>query len=344
MAGDIDPAARNAFASSLIETVFGKEKEQIAPFEVLDEGIFGYLFELNPLKTSLLADVKPIISKPDEDHTTLHPTVILGTIAQAQLTDQLTALLQASLNPLLDTQTESQNKLRVATSPASPHEILILIRDVGIDLFDAQWAQRAADWGVALDFTFPPKGKAKHEAKRDLGHNLYDSRYSHDFGRLADSFQDGASYHAQSGGDLNEALPVCSCIACSPISPTTRLRHSSIVANENETTIPMAFDPPFCRAYIHHLLHTHEMSAHAFLVAHNLAVVDALFQGIRDVLRRPDGLTWFRHEVQNFCDTYDGELLAFEKAKKDWMEVDLARGKGRLAREKAKLDEESRAG
>ncbi|KAG2021374.1 hypothetical protein CC2G_006619 [Coprinopsis cinerea AmutBmut pab1-1] len=41
------------------------------------------------------------------------------------------------------------------------------------------------------------------------------------------------------------------------------------------------YNPPHTRAYIHHLLHTHEMSAHALLVSHNLAVVEAFLRGIR---------------------------------------------------------------
>ena len=53
------------------------------------------------------------------------------------------------------------------------------------------------------------------------------------------------------------------------------------------TTSSRPWQPPprhFSRAYLHHLLHTHEMSAHTFLAAHNLAVLDAFFAGIRSTL------------------------------------------------------------
>jgi len=89
---------------------------------------------------------------------------------------------------------------------------------------------------------------------------------------------------------------------------------------------------------MHHLLHTHEMLAHTLLVAHNLSVLNAFFAGIRDVLSRGDGLTTFRAEMERFCKTYDETLVVFEEARQDWMEVDRARGKGHLSREKPDIE------
>jgi hypothetical protein len=97
------------------------------------------------------------------------------------------------------------------------------------------------------------------------------------------------------------------------------------------------------------------MSAHAWLTAHNLSVVDQFFADIRDVLER-EGVDRFMEEVQRFRDWYDddeavcgatqgsGEACEVEivggiigkEAKSSWTSVDKARGKGRLAREKEK--------
>ena len=93
--------------------------------------------------------------------------------SRTERSTRLTELLRASLDPL------PADKLRIVNSPASPHEILRLIRDVGIDLIDAAWAQRAADIGIALDFHFPvptpssnncPPPRARDGGRRDLGH------------------------------------------------------------------------------------------------------------------------------------------------------------------------------
>ncbi|THH09702.1 hypothetical protein EW145_g1834 [Phellinidium pouzarii] len=118
------------------------------------------------------------------------------------------------------------------------------------------------------------------------------------------------------------------------------------------------------------------MSAHALLAAHNLAVADAFFASIRHELARcaphahhphahpqgADGGSFhadvhpepkmlatpsadcvfdrFSEEVERFCAVYDGTLRIFGEAKRAWIAVDYARGKGRLAREKAKQGEE----
>jgi queuine tRNA-ribosyltransferase len=75
------------------------------------------------------------------------------------------------------------------------------------------------------------------------------------------------------------------------------------------------------------------MSAHALLVAHNLSVLDAMFASVRSVLLA-DGSEIFNQHVERFTQVYDGDLGIFKEAAVVWKDVDLARGKGRLAREK----------
>jgi len=94
---------------------------------------------------------------------------------------------------------------------------------------------------------------------------------------------------------------------------------------------------PYTRAYMHHLLHTHEMSAHTLLTLHNLAVLDTFFAGVRRVLS--EQAEAFSHEVTRFEQIYDGKLGVLAEAREVWTEVSLARGKGRLAREREKLQQ-----
>jgi len=42
--------------------------------------------------------------------------------------------------------------------------------------------------------------------------------------------------------------------------------------------------------------------------------------------------------VERFVDNYDEELEVFDEARVRWREVEMARGKGRLAREREKQD------
>ena len=74
------------------------------------------------------------------------------------------------------------------------------------------------------------------------------------------------------------------------------------------------------------------MSAHALLVMHNLAVLDAFFAGVRGLIS--DAPEKWEAEVLKFGEQYDETIVIFERARASWKKVELARGKGRLAREK----------
>lgn len=322
MAGGTSPAARQAFSQSLLEPLFDKEAEAIKPLNSLDEGVAGYTFDLAPLHKSLSAD--PL---PHDGGTTknsfMDATDLFSTPPNPSATAQILSLIRTSLGPLPAT------KPRIVHSTGSPHEILALIRDVGVDLFDAHWAQRAADVGVALDFVFPAPVTAT-VPPREIGHNLYDKRYSHDFSPFADALR------SCSAAKQDDTRPPCLCMACSPSRPSEALKHSSVdEAPQLHTAVP------YTRAYVHHLLHTHEMSAHTLLALHNLAVLDMFFAGVRRVLsERPEQ---FSQEITRFEQTYDGKLGVFAESRKDWNEVTLARGKGRLVREKEKQKLEQEA-
>ena len=306
LSGLTNPSARRAFSASLLEPLYGPELDAIAPLQTLDEGISGYSVDLVPLRQSLEA-LENKTPHPGSE-TDLNP--VLPTHTQ-----QIVDLVKVSLEKL------PESKPILMNSTESPHEILTYIRDVGIDLFDAHWAQRAADVGVALDFEFPVS--ASTGKKKDIGHNLYDSRYTLDFGPFSASERD----------------PKCPCLACSPISPASRLYHGVDTTDfSGETALEKAsVQPHFTRAYIHHLLHTHEMSAHTLLAMHNLTVLDLFFGGIRDVISStPDK---FNDEVTRFMDTYNDVGDVFDAAKESWKQVEMARGKGRLAREKEKQEE-----
>ncbi|KAJ3721044.1 tRNA-guanine(15) transglycosylase-like protein [Lentinula raphanica] len=310
MAGSASAPARTAFADSLIEILHGKEAEAIHPLECLDEGVAGYVFDMVPLRLALL--------EGGGGGGNLSP-------------ESFNTLFRASLSVL------PRTKPRLVTSARGPHEMLRLIRDVGIDLFDTQWAQRAADIGVALDFTFPVPSNVSE--KLDLGHNLYDTAYTRDFSSMMGS------------DDLTSGVS-CQCAACSPYSipPSEILRHSAVDAElgAKSGTSDSPLNPAYTRAFLHHLLHTHEMSAHSLLAMHNITVMDGFFAGIRAVLSQND-LAVFGAETLRFFETYAedtdeaGSQNVFRAAEKCWAEVEILRGKGRLARESEKEKAESAA-
>lgn len=361
MAGLASVPARRAFAESLLEQLHDAEAEAVKPHKCLDAGVTGYTFDLVPIRLALgLNSSSPLMSISPPSTSNLN---------ECQK-PSISTLLQTSLQPL------PHDKLRLVNSTRSPHEVLDLISTIGIDVFDAGWAQRAAAVGVALDFRFPVRrdprigavGGVANSNKLDLGHNLYSSQYASDFSELGDTFCGSSQAQPHNGKD------VCPCGACSPVRPpemecivhdtinlaTSITTDSGTSSSTPSSSSPVQYEPPFTRAYIHHLLHTHEMSAHALLVMHNLTVVEAFFEGIREVLRGsvhavlPDvehdsidetekKYDWI-HEVDLFNDAYDGSLRVVDDATEMWKDVDLARGKGRLGREKEREKERREQG
>lgn len=327
MAGATSIPARKAFAESLVEKLYGPEADIVKPYETLDQGVVGYSFDLLPLRLSLQALEKSYEKCPPTEEIPSQAPVQRSTpMTEVNLdpvipvhTDRVTPFLQASLVPL------PVPKLRIVNTTQTPHEILRLISSVGVDLFDSHWAQRAADIGVALDFAFPvPTTLAlqigtRKSGKADIGHNLYDPAYSGDFSRFS---------------AMN-----CSCMACSPLVPAAKIYHGvDDVSFTKQSNLPPSDKPRRkpgnTRSYVHHLLHTHEMSAHTLLVIHNLAVLEQFFSGIQHILT--NRLESWNLEVDSFISTYDEKLEVFEEARAMWKYVDLARGKGRLARERTK--------
>ncbi|KAL0071158.1 hypothetical protein AAF712_001718 [Marasmius tenuissimus] len=283
MPGGQSIAARSAFARTILEPLHPTEIDALRPLSLgsLDDGIAGYVVDGSPdlMKASLDS---LDINKPRLAHT-------------------------SSFSAISNTSYETSPSAGVDMI-RGPHDILVLIRDVGIDLFGAEWAVKLAQWGVALDFEFPvpraPENSNQNEeasggfprlraSKRDIGHNLYDVRYRTDFNRLLNS---------------NSTL-LCPCLACDPSScvPEEVIRHShvddppsSYLKSPSQSSHT---HPPHTRAYIHHLLHTHEMSSHSLLVGHNLEVFSAFLGGARRVLEsHPDE---FNGEVEKFFDYYD---------------------------------------
>lgn len=193
----------------------------------------------------------------------------------------------------------------------------------GVDIFDGQWAQSAAEIGIALDFIFPAKPQG---SKQKLGHNLYDDHYTTDLTSLSNN-------HPGRLHVTDASSNICVCAACSPVTPSTRIIHSTMDLQPDEGG---ELRPAYTKAYIHHLLHTHEMTAHSLLVMHNLTILDNFFRGIRASMEQD--VEQFSKEMEVFIETYEDTTGAlFKEAEEMWKTVELARGKGRVSREKAEL-------
>lgn len=300
--------AREYFSKYLMNNLQGKEGESIRPNASLDQCVMGYVVNLAPLRTAMSA-CQPVMTMP------------------AELASGMEELIQVSLDPL------PRSKLRIARTALSPHEVLAFIDRIGFDMFDDHWIKQASDVGVALDFRFPVTNVSKSGSSTAvLGHDLYNDIYSYDFNRLSDEFHDRATY---TGIDVDH--DTCPCVACSPIAPSGHLIHSKLQIEQfPDKSTGNHYQSAHTRAYIHHLLHTHEMSAHALLTAHNLAVFDAFFAGIRRVLGQVNGAETFRREIAIFADHYADPASLLEDSRRHWATVETARGKGRMARERAK--------
>ena len=250
----------------------------------------GYTFDLKPLRQALETAERKETGK--DTAGVLPPNNTNGTVSDVLGSEHsFLSVHTASITPLMQTSLAKlpREKLRLVNSTEGPHEILKYITEVGVDVFDAGWAQRAASNGVGLDFEFPVRrGRAEGESKREIGHDLYDPKYAMDFGTIADTFRGG--YNATKEDDTR---PVCLCAACSPRTPqhqichgvdTLEFTHPDRTYDQTQIQRQPPPPPPYTRAYIYHLLHTHEMSAHALLVMHNLAVLDRFFEGVRGVI------------------------------------------------------------
>ncbi|KAG5653714.1 hypothetical protein H0H81_011118 [Sphagnurus paluster] len=339
LAGAASHPARSAFAAALLEPLSDIERASIGGLPTLDAGVAGYTIDLAPLRIAISSS--PVSPPASSD---INPST--------NITSSLSALLQTSLTRL------PRTKLRLIYGTLGPHDALHLLRDVGTDVLNASWALHAAHVGVSLDFVFPaptrdtsPTIEGDSAALQPLGRNLYAPQYALDFAGLSTSGN------------------TCECAACAPHMPDTRIVHGSDASEEADAYVrarraasasaDQANDggdddssanlrnPSYTRAYLHHLLHTHEMSAHALLALHNLAVAEAFLQGVRTVLASSGGVDRFANEVARFEAYYAEESLTvgapreegekggiMAEARAMWAQVELARGKGRLAREK----------
>lgn len=223
----------------------------------------------------------------------------------------LPSLFLDSLGPL------PSSKPRLVLSAAGPHDILRLIRDVGLDLFVDEWSPRCATLGLGLDFAFPvptpsdpplPLGSAK----LDIGHSFFDYAFAEAF------------------------VPLSS----SPLAVPRPPRHST--APFDEPYSPFGPSPP-TRGYVHHLLKSHEMTAHVILALHNAIVMDAFFASIRRLLDA--GGEAFAREVAKFFEVYEegtpfsgGEYECVRSAEKELEVVQGVRGKRSV---KAKAEAEA---
>lgn len=353
--GSTSLPARTHYSSSLLEPLYGPDLANIEPYKCVDEGVTGYFVELASVRRDIfengesnrVLDVgrgeggQPNMPShaPSTSSSSAPPTA-----APASNGEQLVyaPLLHASLSPL------PSSKPRITFGINSPHEILRLVQEVGVDVVDAEWAIRLGGIGVGLDFAFPvPSIADEGEKPKEIGHNLYSTTYTHDFTPVASSFT--SSLESEAG------KAVCPCMSCSPRSfegDAELIRHgvdsdlwitgeatsanppTSDATGTQQITNTPTYNPPHTRAYIHHLLHTHEMSAHALLVSHNLAIVEAFLRGIRSTLQStPDN---FEKQVARFMEVYAEPRELVDSAAKEWKTVDVARGKGRLGREKEK--------
>ncbi|KAG8778281.1 hypothetical protein FRC16_003892 [Serendipita sp. 398] len=314
--GGCNPRARAEFSRSLIEKLDNVDQQITKGLKKIDDAVTGYAFEMIDLPTNAYSTPVDLTFSPESSSE------------GEKEENSLTALVKASLRSL------DKSKPRIAHSTPSPHVMLRLILECGIDLFDAPWVAEAADLGIALDFEFParnePMGRAASgvdSAKTDdpqrlVGHNLFDERFAQDFGPL---------------GELGSCS---SCWTCHPTRVSERILHSKVdeeqwqdSTDQRETSSTIR---SFSRAYIHHLLHTHEMSAYALLHLHNLSVVDSFFANVRRLLISGDEKK-FREEVVRFYRAYELPEGLFDEARVRWREVEDARGKGRLKREREAL-------
>ncbi|CAE6529169.1 unnamed protein product [Rhizoctonia solani] len=321
-----------------LTTVVGTTTTTGPPIERLDETLAGYVLEIAPIQAELRAQLGkqngvlaslPTTAPSARSHAFATNVLAAPDPLESDIlnyVEDIDSRLPELVRSSLDHLSPQKPRLALGLALASPHVMLGLVEQ-GVDLIDSALAIRCASAGVALDFVLPVVGEHSGE-KLDVGHNLYDSRYEQQFVRLSDEFTVATSNNESSD------KPICYCATCSPIWETQPIGHSKIdgLTPKEEKA---HYAPAYTRAYIHHLLHTHEMSAHTLLTFHNLAVVEAMMTGARSAIENGT----FEKEVRLFEARYDGGMRVLREAEKAWRGVDRARGKGRLAREKAEKEQ-----
>jgi len=309
--GGCDPRARVEFARGLVDKLDSAITDGDGrPIKRIEDGVLGYAIELVDLPTNTLNTYPAPLPTTAAPNLDAEPKTDSNSIME---------IVHSSLGPL------SSKKLRIAHSPPSPHVILRLIAETGIDLFDVPWIAEAADLGIALDFRFPvPPAVVGQAQPMPIGHNLFEERFAVDFEPI------GTLYTSWT---------------CHPVFPANHLLHSTLDVEQwppqsQEASLEADETRGFTRAYIHHLLHTHEMGAYALLHLHNLAEMDRFFRDIRIFISQNTGVeaeSHFTTEIIRFYERYELPEQLFEEARRRWKEVEDARGKGSLKRDRDEM-------
>ena len=196
---------------------------------------------------------------------------------------------EAELSTLVQASLEPlpAHKPRIALCPQGPHEMLRLVGEA-IDLFVDEWSSMLSSTGIALDFAFPPANRGEQLVQpAPLGINLFREEFARDFTPLASTGLQAALLQQYGAEALGDAST---------------------------------------RAYVHHLLHTHEMTSHVLLAMHNTCVMALFLHGVRASLAAGT----FTSDKRAFEAVYEEGLACLEEARREWGKVAQERGKGRL--------------
>ncbi|GIL71247.1 hypothetical protein Vretifemale_1850 [Volvox reticuliferus] len=193
--------------------------------------------------------------------------------------EQRPALIAASLGALSPVSLE-RRPVFVSGLSASLEDMLTAVAE-GVDLMDCAFVAQVTAGGYALTFPLrPPKGwrppasaaAPQQEQEAPPSSSLLGLAVAPGRGPDVSIGADDTKVNLWSTSyrlDKGPLLPGCSCFACR--------RHS--------------------RAYVHHLLNTHEMLADVLLEAHNTSHINAFLQAIREAItegRFEEYCLWFR--------------------------------------------------
>lgn len=214
-----------------------------------------------------------------------------------------------------------------------------------MDLFDLSLAEAATEAGVALtfDFALPPSSSsdpasASSASTDSIGLNLYDARYRLDLEPIP-------------------SLPGTRSLASHPRYPDAPLLHSP--GTSGLTPEEGRDEPPFSKAYIHHLLKTHEfvpsstlsspllpcfhpcfwhrrILASVLLQSHNIAHLSRLFEIIRESLLSSPPT--FAARAAAFRARYPDERATEALFAQGWVarrKVEGMRGKGSMGKDRS---------